>query len=193
MEHTQQRPGLAGRLEDLAANPSLDRCVRTVDGLTERVLGAGGVRQALAGAKAGSGLPLHPALVHFPIGGAFSAAVVDLLGMGAAAGALSAFTAMTAAPTVVAGLADYAEIDERPAQRLAGAHFAAAATGTSLVVASLATRLAGASGWARVLLWGGCAAYGVAGMLGGHLVYGSRPDSDEADGFGAEDRESWAD
>ncbi len=189
MEHTTPKD-LADKLGE---NPALDRCVRTLDGLTGRVLAADGVRAALATAKAASGLPLHPALVHFPIGGAFSAAVVDLLGMGAAAGALSAFTAVTAAPTVVAGLADYAEIDERPAQRLAGAHFAAAATGTSLVVASLGFRLAGASGLARVLLWGGCAAYGAAGMLGGHLVYGERADTPEdADDFGIEDRESWS-
>ena len=181
---------LAGKLGE---NPALDRCVATLDGLTARALGVDGVRQALASAKAASGLPLHPALVHFPIGGAFSAAVVDALGMGAAAGTLSAFTALTAAPTVVAGLADYAAIEDRPTQRLAGAHFAAAATGTSLVVASLAFRLAGASGLARVLLWGGCAAYGAAGMLGGHLVYGEGAGSEEDDDFGIEDRESWSD
>lgn len=190
MEHTQPA-GLSGRLDALGENPSLDRCVRTLDGLTVRALAPDGVQQVLASVRAASDTPLHPALVHFPIGGAFSAAVVDAVGMGAAAGTLSAFTALTAVPTVVAGLADYSGIDDRPAKRLAAAHFAAAATGTSLVVASLTARLAGASGLARLLLWGGCAAYGAAGMLGGHLVYGGRPEED-ADEFGVEDRESWS-
>nr|NLI49345.1 hypothetical protein [Propionibacterium sp.] len=189
MEYTTPRV----LVDRLGENPSLDRCVQTVDGLSDRALAADAVQQALAGAQAASGTPLHPALVHFPIGGAFSAAVVDAVGLGAAAGTLSAFTALTAVPTVVTGLADYTGIDDRPARRLAAAHFAAAATGTSLVVVSLAARLVGASGLARLLLWGGCAAYGAAGMLGGHLVYGDRPDAADGGDLDVEDRESRSD
>ena len=55
---------------------------------------------------------------------------------------------------------------------------AAAATGSSLAAASLVCRLGRKRGAARALLWGACAAYGAAGYLGGHLVYGSRAAED---------------
>lgn len=172
-----QQPDLARRIEALKDNPALDRGVDLLDAAAARLMDATGVRQAFEAAEV-TGSPLHPALVHLPIGGAISAAVTDLLGMRPAACALTGFTMITAAVSAAAGLHDYSEIEDRPARRLAFAHFASAITGSALITTSLVARAGGSRGAARLLLWGGCAAYGVAGLLGGHLVYGGSAEED---------------
>ena len=129
-----------------------------------------------------TGTPLHPALVHFPIGATFSAAVLDLGGSRVATTAVQSFAVLAALPTAAAGLADYLSArDDKKVATIGSAHAAAAAIGTTLLGASTLSRLGRSHGAARVLLWGACLGYLAAGMLGGELVYGDAeqlPDPD---------------
>lgn len=172
MTRSDAKPVLARRLDALADNPTLDRGVSALRAITERL-----PKSEQDASPTGS--PIHPALVHFPIGGAFSAAVVDAAGLDTAATVLTAFTGLAALPTALTGLLSFAGEESQRGRRVAFAHASSAATGTTLTLASLAARAAGADRAARLLLWGGCGAYGLAGLLGGHLVYGLNQDADE--------------
>lgn len=129
-------------------------------------------RRVLTGKALGS--PLHPAVVHLPIGASVSALVVDLLGsqdIEPAAGLLTGLTLATALPAAATGVADYGTTRGVPVRRLGAAHALANVTGTALAAASWLARSAGATGVARALLAGSVAAYGVGGWLGGHIVH----------------------
>lgn len=121
-----------------------------------------------------SGSPLHPALVHLPIGAAISALVVDLLGgehLDEAVQLLTGLTVAAALPTAVTGLADYADKYGAGVRRLGVAHAVANLAGTKLLAASWLVRRRGGRLGARALLLAGVSAYGLGGMLGGHIVH----------------------
>lgn len=176
MENSLAKPVVAEQLDQLAANPDLDRLADVITPYAEQAQELFG---GIAEGEGTTGTPLHPALVHFPIGGAFSAALLDLVGMRLGAGLVTAFTAASALPTAVTGLANYAEeADDPQGRRIGAAHGAVAAAGTTLTVLSLLARFTGQRGFARTALWGACAAYAGAGLLGGHLVYGLEYDDE---------------
>ena len=83
-------------LEDATA---LDRGVDFLEPAAEGLTADQNVKDALRGEKY-LGSPLHPALVHFPIGFAYAAAVVDLLGRFSRPGA-TVLTAATVACTPI--------------------------------------------------------------------------------------------
>lgn len=131
-----------------------------------------GLKGVLTGEAVGS--PLHPAFVHLPIGGAVGALVVDVLGdddLDEAVSLLTALTVITAVPSAMTGVADYATKFGAGVRRLGAAHALVNAAGTTMAAASWVARRAGTRGLARVLLVGSVSAYGLGGMLGGHIVH----------------------
>lgn len=173
---------LAAQLVDaLSHNEALDGVSRLIGRAADPLAGNKGVKDVLGGDKY-LGHPLHPALVHFPLGGAFSAAAIDLFGaaMRPATIVLTGLTAASALPTAASGLVEWHDITSRPTKRLGTGHAGLATVGTTFVTASLLARLVRRHKGARLLLWGACAAYGAASFLGGHLVY-NQPQPDSAD------------
>jgi nitrite reductase/ring-hydroxylating ferredoxin subunit/uncharacterized membrane protein len=117
------------------------------------------------------GHPLHPAMVHAPVGAWVSAAVLDAVpGQERAATTLVAAGTVAALPTAVAGANDWASLDAE--QRRTGlVHALANTTALALYTGSLVARFRGRHRTGRLL---GYAALGVAGAgayLGGHLSY----------------------
>lgn len=133
-----------------------------------------GLADILTG-KAVLGVPLHPALVHFPIGATFAAAVLDVcLGRQAdrATTVVQGFALASVMPTAVAGLADFLQSRHDPRiNALGSAHAAAASIASTMSLASFSCRLRGRSGQARGLLLAACLGYLAAGAFGGELVY----------------------
>ncbi len=124
-----------------------------------------------------TGTPLHPGVVHFPIGMTFGAALIDLLGaqrQTSATQLLHGFALLSTFPAVATGHALYmGESDEQPrVRRLGAVHAAVAAVSTGTSALSFLARAVGLRKTARVLLLGACAGYVAAGMIGGELVYG---------------------
>lgn len=134
-----------------------------------RALPLGAGRDALHGRWLGH--PLHPLLVQLPTGAWLSAGVLDLIpGQSRAARLLVGLGLAGAAPAAVAGWVDWAEM-RRPQQRVGLVHAAANITGVALYAASLTARCRGRHLRGRLLGFGGLAAIGVGGAIGGHLAY----------------------
>jgi uncharacterized membrane protein len=126
--------------------------------------------------------PLHPALVHFPLGLLLSASIVDAASMAGwwtdarFAALLIAGGLAMALPAMAAGLWDFGRLDDRQAQ-LAQRHIAAVGIAWLAYAAALYLRrdvLAGAgavSGASLALGFAGAAALAFGGYLGGELVY----------------------
>lgn len=116
------------------------------------------------------GHPVHPVLVTVPIGAWVSAAVLDLTGKHAAARQVVALGLAAVPSAVLAGLADYTDLDI--AQRRVGVvHAAANTVATALAVSSFACRRADRHAAGAALNALGVVATGVGGALGGHLAY----------------------
>ena len=167
-----RRGSLARRLDALA--DGVGRAER-LDGVADAV--AGGVRcarrTALADVRAWTGQPLHPALTDLPIGFWTSAWVLDIVGGREgrdAARVLVGFGVVSALPTVVTGVADWADTTGE-ARRVGFVHGAVNAVGLGCYVASWRARRRGRH--AAGVAWGmaGATAATVAAYVGGHLVY----------------------
>ncbi len=132
-----------------------------------------------------AGHPLHPALVHFPIGLWLSAVLWDLLGWWQASDPLwwqlsywcLALGLAAALPTVVTGLFEFFALSPgEPAIDTATSHMMAMVGATFIFGASWVLRAkAGAAmaptAWALGLAFAGAAVLVVGGWLGGTLVY----------------------
>src|SRR5436190_600723 len=156
--------------------------VEALDPVAEKVSDA--ARQALSSSPAlkdaisGTwfGHALHPPLTDLPIGAWTSATLVDLLGGREgrrAADRLIGIGILTALPTAITGLSDWADstaLDDT-IQRAGAVHAAANVTALVLYSASLAARRRNHRG--RGVLYGlaGAAAMSVGGYLGGHLSF----------------------
>ena len=141
-----------------------------------------GARTLLTGEATGS--PLHPALVHLPIGAAISTLVVEFLGgrtQAPAARLLAGLTAASAIPAALTGLADLGEHDDTGVRRLGAAHALANGVGTTLAAKAWLFGGGGSRTLPRLLMAGSVAAYLAAGFLGGHIVH-----EESATGPGAE-------
>ncbi len=159
----------------------MDRLERTtaLDGVADRMrrvvravpLGRG--RDVLRGH--GLGHPLHPLLVHVPIGAWLSAAVLDLLpDERRAARTLVGVGLVGVAPAAVSGWVDWAELD-LPRRRLGLVHAVTNVTAVALYAASFAARGGDHPGLGRALGFMGLAAVGVTGAIGGHLAHHQDP------------------
>ena len=162
-------PASLTRLVDrIEAAESLDRPADVLAGVIRTVVRPGPVEDTLSGVP--SGHPLHPALVAVPIGAWVSAAVLDAVGDDDGARRLIALGVLSAVPTAATGGSDW--LTTGGAERRVG--FVHAATNY------LAIGAYGLSWWARArgarragiaASAVGGAALGLAGWLGGHLVY----------------------
>lgn len=144
----------------------LDGAASVAKEAVNRLIGRGRVADALHGRWLGH--PAHPALAQVPVGAALGAATLDVValatgerGLHRGARLLTAVATASAAPTALAGWADFADLHPEQ-QRVGLVHAAGNLTAVALWTTSLARRR---PGWALA----GTALAGLAAGLGGHL------------------------
>jgi nitrite reductase/ring-hydroxylating ferredoxin subunit/uncharacterized membrane protein len=154
--------GMISRLEQASA---LDGLV-TAGQRAARLIRPGWLRNGLNGVWVGH--PLHPALVHVPVGAWLSAGILDLAGGDEQASrALVAAGLAAALPTAVTGAADWSEQHEQQ-MRVGVVHAAGNMIATALYGASLVSRRPPLS---RALRLAGLAAASGSAYLGGHMAF----------------------
>ncbi len=146
---------------------ALDGVAASAKQAVNRVLGRGRVADALHGRWLGH--PLHPALAQLPVGAALGAAVLDVAAvatgdraLGRGARMLTGVAVASAAPTALAGWADFADL--HPEQQRTGLVHAA---GNLVAVAAWSLALTRRRGGG--LATAGTAVAGLTAALGGHL------------------------
>jgi uncharacterized membrane protein len=160
-------------LEELLAKPStwqmLDKPAEIVQERINTILPAGAVRDLLLGKPVGH--PLHPALVHVPIGMYTAAAIFDFLpGHRGSTGVLIGLGVLSSVPAAMAGAAEYTNADKT--QRRTGlVHAALNGVGLVCYVMSLWHRVRGRQLQAKATAMAGFALTGASGALGGYLAY----------------------
>ncbi|MFF8602210.1 Rieske 2Fe-2S domain-containing protein [Streptomyces sp. NPDC015232] len=172
-------PGPALRAMDrLAASSRADGVIDAVRDAVRRVpLGA--ARDVLHGRPLGH--PAHPLLVQLPLGAWLSAALLDLTPGGRRPARLLVGAGLAAAgPAAVSGWVDWAEL-RRPQQRVGLVHAAANITGVLCYAVSLRHRCLGRHVRGRLWGFGGLAAVGAGGAIGGHLAYRMAAGPDHAE------------
>ena len=132
-----------------------------------------------------AGHPLHPALVHFPVGLWLPAVLWDLVGCWKSPDPLwwqmsywcLALGLVAALPAIATGVLEFLSIEPGdPAINTATMHMmamvsAAAIFGASWVVRAIAGAATAPTAWALALAFAGAAVLAVGGWLGGTLVY----------------------
>lgn len=177
-------------LAGLAESPLAERIAGVLDPLGDALEGNRELYDTLTGENF-TGHPIHPALVHMPIGLVAAATSLEVVGLGKfklAPTILTGVAVGAAALTAITGVAEWTRgrLDRR--QRRVGAlHAATAATGTTMALLSFGFRLMRADGAARVFLFGAAGTYVVAGFIGADLVYGRDLSSEKADAGQGED------
>ncbi|MCC3278514.1 MULTISPECIES: Rieske 2Fe-2S domain-containing protein [unclassified Arthrobacter] len=128
-----------------------------------------GVKDVLHGVPLGH--PLHPLMIVVPLGAWVSAAVLDVLpGNERAARTLIGVGVLSAAPTALAGAADFAELDTEQ-QRTGVVHQLSNILALGLYSGSWLARFRGSQGLGRALGFAGLTSTMIGGFLGGHLSY----------------------
>jgi nitrite reductase/ring-hydroxylating ferredoxin subunit/uncharacterized membrane protein len=138
----------------------VEKAVRRVPEGTRRMLHGGGWLEH----------PLHPALVHLPLGAWMAAGVMDAVRRPSAAQWLTGLGLVSAVPAAAAGLADWADLHKQQ-KRVGLVHAAANSLGVVLYAGSLATRCVGTGRLGRRLGLAGLIAVSAGGAIGGHLAY----------------------
>lgn len=152
------------KLENAAA---LDPVANKVRDVVQAVLKPGALRDILHGVPIGH--PLHPLMILVPTGSWLSAAVLDLLpGSNKASAVLIGTGVASAAPTALAGWADWSEGHEQQL-RVGIVHATANLIAVGLYTGSLVQRLRGKSG--KLLSYTGLVVVSAGGFLGGHMSY----------------------
>lgn len=158
---------LAAVLDRVERAEVLGRLVARVDPIVRRVPEA--TRRDLGGVS-WLGHPLHPALVHLPLGAWMSAAFLDATHRPDAARALTVLGVVAAVPAAAAGWSDWADL--REGQKRTGlVHAAANTLGLVLYTGSIMARCAGKCGLGQKLGLAGLAAVGAGGAIGGDLAF----------------------
>ena len=162
---------LSAAVHVLEQRRALDAVAVPLRDLVARVTGPEPVSQFLGGEWLGH--PVHPILVHLPLGGWAMAGVLDHLGGPEAEDAadLLVVTGIVGyVPAAAAGAHGWSRTDG-PATRVGLAHAGLNAVGLALHLGSLAARRAGNRPLGLALSAAGLGAVGVGGYLGGHLAY----------------------
>lgn len=157
--------GIVNRIEQASSLDPIAGAMRKVSGLLTR---NSAVRDGLAGTWLGH--PVHPLMIVLPLGAWSSALVLDMVGgksSEAAARKLVATGVVAAAPTAIAGAADW-HYTQGPESRVGVVHAALNFTALTFFAASWAKRANGSGKLAALV---GAAAVGAGGYLGGHLSY----------------------
>jgi nitrite reductase/ring-hydroxylating ferredoxin subunit/uncharacterized membrane protein len=161
-------PDLSAALDLIEESSRLDPWVERLSAIAERLVGARSVGNLLNGVQIGH--PLHPALAQASVGLLMSATVLDARGRDTdrrAAQTLVVSGLLSAAPTVLAGLADWVHGHEQ--QRRVGVVHAAVNIGA--LTAYAASMVARRRGGGRASSLVGLAALGTGAFVGGHLGY----------------------
>jgi hypothetical protein len=156
-------------LERLEQDATLGRLAGELSTPVEAALGSGPLGDALRGRAVGHAL--HPLLVQVPLGALLSASTLDLVqGQRAAAQSrlLMAVTCLSVLPAALSGLAEWTRADDRT-KRVGVAHAALNVAGAVTSVASYLVRRRGWSPAGAVLTGLAGIAFGLGGLLGGHL------------------------
>ncbi|WP_433223967.1 DUF2231 domain-containing protein [Dactylosporangium sp. CS-047395] len=170
-------PTLLARLE---AAQKLDGAADALRRLARKTWGRPGLADLLHRRLIGH--PVHPAVVHLPIGAWMSTAVLDALpGTEHAATTLLAVGTAGAVPAAATGLSEYVTLT-RPQRRVALAHFTANGVAMGFFAASIAARLRGDHARGRVLSYTGLGVAGISAYLGGHIAYAMHGPAAAADG-----------
>lgn len=162
-------------LAGLAESPTAERLASALDPLGDALEGNRGLYDALTG-ESFTGHPIHPALVHMPIGLIMAAVSLEIVGLGRfkrTPKILTGLAVAAAIPSAITGAAEWTRGRRDRRQRHVGAlHATAATVGTTTALLSFIFRLIRADGAARIFLVGAAGAYTVAGFVGADLVYG---------------------
>ncbi|MEV6491262.1 Rieske 2Fe-2S domain-containing protein [Actinoplanes sp. NPDC051633] len=156
---------MVARLEKARSLDTIsDRLQKIITGASPQV-----VKNFLHGTWLGH--PLHPVLIHAPIGAFLSAAVLDAIpGQDKAAGTLITVGAAASPVTIAAGWTDWSQLSA--AERRVGlVHAATNAVAVGLFVASLSARASGRTARGKALSYAGMSLMGAGAYLGGHLTY----------------------
>ncbi len=164
----QALENLSRRIEGLSAlDPVANRLANAVSAVSHRPV----VASALAGTPLGH--PLHPLLTDLPIGSWTSAFILDLFGGASArpgSRSLIGVGVLTAVPTAVTGLADWADTSGST-RRIGAVHAAINTTALGLYALSWRSRRRGRHARGVALAMLGATAATAGAYLGGHLVY----------------------
>jgi nitrite reductase/ring-hydroxylating ferredoxin subunit len=158
---------LMGILDRLADVTAFDKVIEP----TRRFVQAApqGVKDLLHGTWLGH--PLHPVLVHVPVGTWLSAGVLDVVPpLRPAATVLIGTGVAAAVPASLAGAVDWSE-QEVGVRRLGALHAAANTAALGFYVGSLIARGAGRGGLGRVLSYTGLGIASGSAAIGGHMSY----------------------
>lgn len=150
----------------------LDTAVAPFKTAVERILPAGSARKEVLNGR-WLGHPLHPVLTDVTIGAWTCSFLLDLLAprrSRAASRRLVALGVLSAAPTALAGLADWSDLD-RPEQRVGVVHAAGNTLALVTFAASWRARRRGHHLRGKALGLLGATIATAAGYLGGYLVY----------------------
>jgi uncharacterized membrane protein len=167
--HRGNRAATTVFLEHLEQDATLGRLAEELSPPFEALLGEGPLGDTLRGRAVGHAL--HPLLVQVPLGALLSASALDLLQGGRAADQsrlLMGLTALTALPAALSGWAEWTHADDRT-RRVGVAHAALNVAGVVTSVASYLVRRRGWSPAGAVLTGLAGTAFGLGGLLGGHL------------------------
>jgi nitrite reductase/ring-hydroxylating ferredoxin subunit len=159
---------LLGILDRVADAAALDKVIeparRAVQGVLPRAM-----KDFLQGTWLGH--PLHPVLVHVPVGSWLSAGLLDLIPpLRPAATVLIGAGVAGAVPASLAGAADWSEADIG-VRRLGALHAAANTAALGLYVGSLMARGSGRGALGRVFAYAGLGVAGGSAAIGGHMSY----------------------
>ena len=117
------------------------------------------------------GHPLHPVMMHIPVGAWMSAGMLDLVPSLRPAGTVLIGTGVaTAVPTALSGAADWSE-QGVGVQRLGVLHAAANTVALGFYAAALVARLKGRSTLGVVLSYAGLGMVTGSAAIGGHMSY----------------------
>jgi uncharacterized membrane protein len=157
----------------LEQRADLDGMVAQLHAVLPDELREGPLRDLLGGKALGHAL--HPALTDLPIGFWTSAWVLDLVPSKKTDRVATAFVALglvSAVPTIVTGLSDWATMGDRELERVGVVHAAANGVAFGCYSLSLVHRLRGNRKQGQAWGHAGAAAATVGGFLGGHLAFG---------------------
>lgn len=134
------------------------------------------------------GQPLHPVLVHLPVGGFLIAALADPFAPSVGTVAIL-LGVLGSVPAALAGLADWHVYHALALRRIGMAHALLNTVGLGFFILSLLSRGFGGVGFGVLLAYVGFLAVAVSGYLGGLLVYEKKlgtnhaPSQEEEGGF----------
>jgi len=160
-------------LRQLVARLEKARSLDAISDRLQKIINAGVRPRAVKDLLHGTwlGHPLHPVLIHAPIGSFLSAAVLDAVpGQGRAATTMITAGVVASPATIAAGWTDWSELaaDQR---RVGLVHAATNAVAVGFYIASLSARASGNKARGKALAYAGASLLGAGAYLGGHLTY----------------------